>query len=235
MWNKSTRPSPSNLTGEGNGGRAPPQVHPLGAILGEEAPMTSLRECYPEPFERAVLKTQRALDDHMRGFIALSPFLCLGSSSAAGADVTPRGDQPGFVHVLDDTTLLIPDWPGNNRLDTLLNIEANPQIGLLFFIPGFNESLRVNGVAETSIDPALLARWDVNGKHPRSVLRVTVHEAFLHCGKAILRSRLWDESARVDRTALPSYGQMLKDQTRIRDTAEEIQASVEDGYKTRLY
>jgi len=197
--------------------------------------MLPLRECYPEPSERAVLKTQRALDLHMKRFIALSPFLCLGSSSAEGADVTPRGDAPGFVHVLDDATLLIPDWPGNNRLDTLMNIEANPHIGLLFLIPGFNESLRVNGVADVSLDPALLTRWDVNGRHPRSVLRVSVREAFLHCGKAIIRSKLWDENARVDRAALPPYGQMLKDQISIGDSAEEIQASVEESYKTRLY
>jgi len=198
--------------------------------------MSSLRECYTDPpSERAVKKTQHALDDHMRNFIALSPFVCLGSSSAEGADVTPRGDQPGFVHVLDDRTLLIPDWPGNNRLDTLMNIEANPHVGLLFLIPGFPESLRVNGVAEISLDPALIERWTVNGRHPRSVLRVSVREAFLHCGKAILRSKLWDESAKVDRGVLPTYGQMLKDQTQVRDTAEQIQASVEDAYKTRLY
>jgi len=197
--------------------------------------MSTLRECYPEPSERAVLKTQHVLDAHMTRFIALSPFLCLGSSSAEGADVTPRGDQPGFVHVLDASTLLIPDWPGNNRLDTLMNIEANPHIGLLFLIPGFNESLRVNGVAEVSLDPALLGRWDVKGKHPRSVLKVSVREAFLHCGKAILRSKLWEEHARVDRSALPPYGQMLKDQIDVRDSAEEIQASVEESYKTRLY
>ena len=196
---------------------------------------SSLRECYPEPSERAVLKTQRALDVHMKRFVALSPFVCLGSSSEDGADVTPRGDHPGFVHVLDDATLLIPDWPGNNRLDTLMNIEANPQVGLLFLIPGFNESLRVNGTAEVSLDPALIERWTVNGKHPRSVLRVTVREAFLHCGKAIIRSKLWDESSRVDRSALPPYGQMLKDEIDVRDSAEEIQASVEDAYRTRLY
>ena len=171
----------------------------------------------------------------MKRFVALSPFVCLGSSSEDGADVTPRGDQPGFVHVLDDATLLIPDWPGNNRLDTLMNIEANPQVGLLFLIPGFTESLRVNGVADISLDPALLERWTVNGRHPRSVLRVSVREEFLHCGKAILRSKLWDESAKVDRSVLPSYGQMLKDQTQVRDTAEQIQASVEDAYKNRLY
>jgi len=196
---------------------------------------SSLRECYPEPSERAVLKTQRALDVHMKRFVALSPFVCLGSSSEDGADVTPRGDQPGFVHVLDDATLLIPDWPGNNRLDTLMNIEANPQVGLLFLIPGFNESLRVNGTAEVSLDAALIERWTVNGKHPRSVVRVTVREAFLHCGKAIIRSKLWDESSRVDRSALPPYGQMLKDEIDVRDSAEEIQASVEDAYRTRLY
>ena len=196
---------------------------------------SSLRECYPEPSERAVLKTQRALDVHMKRFVALSPFVCLGSSSEDGADVTPRGDQPGFVHVFDDATLLSPDWPGNNRLDTLMNIEANPQVGLLFLIPGFNESLRVNGTAEVSLDPALIERWTVNGKHPRSVLRVTVREAFLHCGKAIIRSKLWDESSRVDRSALPPYGQMLKDEIDVRDSAEEIQASVEDAYRTRLY
>jgi len=199
-------------------------------------PMSSLRECYTEqPSERARLKVQPALDAHMRSFIALSPFVCLGSSTADGADVTPRGDQPGFVHVLDDETLLIPDWPGNNRLDTLMNIEANPNVGLLFLIPGFSETLRVNGAAEISLDPALIARWDVNGKHPRSVLRVNVREAFLHCGKAILRSKLWEESSKVDRSALPSYGQMMKDQTQVRDTAEQIQASVEDAYKNRLY
>lgn len=198
--------------------------------------MPSLRECYTDPpSERARLKVQRALDEHMRRFIALSPFVCLGSSSPDGADVTPRGDQPGFVHVLDDHTLLMPDWPGNNRLDTLTNIEANPLVGLLFLVPGFSESLRVNGVAETSLDPALLERWTVNGKHPRSVLRISVREAFLHCGKAILRSKLWDESAKVDRSVLPSYGQMLKDQTDVRDTAEQIQAAVEEAYKTRLY
>jgi PPOX class probable FMN-dependent enzyme len=198
--------------------------------------MSSLRECYTEqPSERARLKVQRMLDGHMRNFIALSPFVCLGSSSDAGADVTPRGDQPGFVHVLDDHTLLIPDWPGNNRLDTLMNIEANPQVGLLFLIPGFTESLRVNGMADVSLDPALLERWTVNGRHPRSVVRVSVREAFLHCGKALLRSKLWDEAAKVDRSALPSYGQMLKDQTQVRDTVEQIDASVEDGYKNRLY
>jgi PPOX class probable FMN-dependent enzyme len=144
----------------------------------------SLRRMYAPPVERAVRKSLTTIDRHMREFIALSPFVVLGTSSAAGADVTPRGARPGFVQVLDDTTLLLPDWPGNNRLDALSNLVSNPQVGLLFLIPGVEETLRVNGVAEISVDPDLLARWDVDGKHPRSVLKVLVREAFLHCAKA---------------------------------------------------
>jgi PPOX class probable FMN-dependent enzyme len=178
---------------------------------------SSLRECYPQPSERAVLKTQSALDGHMKRFVELSPFVCLGSSSGDGADVTPRGDQPGFVHVFDDATLLIPDWPGNNRLDTLMNIEANPQVGLLFLIPGFNESLRVNGTAEVSLDPALIERWNVNGKHPRSVLRITVREAF-SIAAGDHRSKLWDEGSRsIGARCRPTA--RLKDQIDVRDSA----------------
>ena len=171
----------------------------------------------------------------MRAFIAASPFLCLGTSSAHGADVTPRGDQPGFVQVLDDHTVLIPDWPGNNRLDALTNVQANPVVALLFFVPGMLETLRVNGRAEVSTDAAMTGRWDRAGKQPRSVLRVAVDEAFMHCGKALIRSRLWAAESQVDRTTLPTLGQMLKDQTRLPASAEELQQSLEDGYKHRLY
>ncbi len=195
----------------------------------------NLRDTYPPPLERAVLKQQAALDHHMKAFIAVSPFLCLATSSAGGADVTPRGDRPGFVHVQDDHTLLVPDWPGNNRLDSLGNVLENDAVGLLFFVPGVNETLRVNGRAEICMDEALLGQWDVGGKRPRSVLRVRVDEAFMHCGKALIRARLWAPDAQIDRAALPSYGQMLKDQTKLPVSAEEIQQSLEDGYKNRLY
>jgi hypothetical protein len=195
----------------------------------------NLRDTYPPPIPRAVLKVQTAIDGHMRAFIARSPFLCLGTSSAAGADVTPRGDAPGFVHVLDEHTLLLPDWPGNNRLDTLRNVQENPAMALLFFVPGVQETLRVNGRAEISMDPALIARWDVGGRHPRSVLRVTVEEAFMHCGKALIRSRLWAADAQIDRRELPTYGQILKDQTQLPESAEDMQRSLEDGYRNRLY
>jgi PPOX class probable FMN-dependent enzyme len=195
----------------------------------------NLRDTYPPPLPRAVLKVQTAIDDHMRAFIARSPFLCLGTSSAAGADVTPRGDAAGFVHVLDEHTLLIPDWPGNNRLDTLANVQENPVVAMLFLVPGVQETLRINGRAEISTAPDLVARWDVGGKQPRSVLRVTVAEAFMHCGKALIRSRLWDAATQIERSALPSYGQILKDQTKLPESAEEMQRSLEDGYKNRLY
>jgi hypothetical protein len=199
------------------------------------ATLDELRGCYPQPLERSLRKSLPKLDAHMRRFIGLSPFLCLGTSGTGGADVTPRGDSPGFVHVLDDQTLLIPDWPGNNRLDSLTNVVINANVGLLFLIPGVNETLRVNGVAEVIMEPALLERWTVNGKHPRSAMRVTVREAYLHCAKALMRSKLWNDDYRVERTELPTYAQMLKDQGVTTQSIEELQASIDDSYATRLY
>jgi uncharacterized protein len=197
--------------------------------------LEDLRDCYPQPLERSLRKSLTKLDAHMRRFISLSPFLCLGTSGDGGGDVTPRGDSPGFVHVLDDRTLLIPDWPGNNRLDSLTNVVANPNVGLLFLIPGVNETLRVNGSAEITMEPVLLERWTVNGKHPRSAMRVTVREAYLHCAKALMRSKLWDDDYRVNRTDLPTYAQMLKDQGVTTQSVEELQAVIDESYANRLY
>jgi len=197
--------------------------------------LENLRDCYPQPLERSLRKSLTKLDTHMRHFISLSPFLCLGTSGDGGGDVTPRGDSPGFVHVLDDRTLLIPDWQGNNRLDSLSNIITNPSVGLLFMIPGVNETLRINGVAEISMEPALVERWTVNGKHPRSAMRVTVREAYLHCAKALMRSKLWEDDYRIERTELPTYAQMLKDQGVTTQSVEELQAAIDESYATRLY
>ena len=196
---------------------------------------SELRKLYPPPIERARLKILHRLDQHCAGFIARSPFLCLGTSSERGADVTPRGDEPGFVHILNETALAIPDWPGNNRLDSFSNIVANPQVALLFFIPGVQETLRVNGAAEITMNPELLSRWERNGKRPRAVVVVAVREAFFHCGKALIRSRLWQDDYKIDRSELPPYGRMLKDQIETTETAEEIQASIENGYANKLY
>ena len=139
------------------------------------------------------------------------------------------------MRVLDDTTIAIPDWPGNNRIDSLTNILDNRQVGLLFLIPGVDETLRVNGTAEISNAAAVLALWEVAGKRPRSALVIEVGEAFLHCGKALIRSRLWHDDYKIDRAELPSYGRMLKDQVEICDSAEEIEASVAEAYRDRLY
>jgi uncharacterized protein len=194
-----------------------------------------LRANYPKPLDRALQKSLTRIDQHMRAFIALSPFVCLGTSTTDGADVTPRGDAPGFVHVLDEHTLLLPDWPGNNRLDSLSNLIANPQIGLLFFVPGVDESLRVNGTTTVTTDPSLVARWDVGGKHPRAVIVVDVQEAYLHCAKALLRSKLWKDDYKVERTALPPYSQMLKDQITTPDTAQQLEEKISQAYRDGLY
>ena len=137
--------------------------------------------------------------------------------------------------MLDDRTLLIPDWQGNNRLDSLSNIVTNPSVGLLFMIPGVNETLRINGVAEITMEPALVERWTVNGKHPRSAMRVTVREAYLHCAKALMRSKLWEDDYRIERNELPTYAQMLKDQGVTTQSVEELQAAIDESYATRLY
>ncbi|MDE0130964.1 MAG: pyridoxamine 5'-phosphate oxidase family protein [Candidatus Tectomicrobia bacterium] len=194
-----------------------------------------LRTIYREPNERAALKVLDRLDTHCRNFIALSPFLVLSSSSAQGRpDASPRGDPPGFVAVLDDRTLLIPDRPGNNQIDSLKNLAEHPHVGLLFFVPGMNETLRVKGRAEIVTGSELLAGLSVGGKPPLSALKVTVEEAFLHCGRSLIRSRLWDPEARIDRSSFPSYGQVLADQIAGAD-AGQIDASEDEANRTRLY
>lgn len=172
-----------------------------------------LRVAYPPAHERAVKKQLDGLDRHCRSFIALSPFLVISSSGADGlADASPRGDQPGFVQVLDERTIAIPDWPGNNRLDTLSNIVAKPAVGLLFLVPGVDEVLRVNGEAELRDDEDLRGLFVRSGKLPRLAILVHIKEVYLHCAKALMRSRLWDPASRVERSRLPSMNEMLRDQ-----------------------
>jgi uncharacterized protein len=204
------------------------------------ATKAALRARYSKPIERARIKVQARLDEHCRRFIAMSPFVCLGTQGEGGADVSPRGDEPGFVHVVDEATLALPDWPGNNRLDSMENITENRRVGLLFLVPGVNETLRVNGEARISEEPELLARWDRRGRRPKSALVIGVAEAYFHCGRALIRARLWDTAAKVDRAMIPSYGAMLHDQivqagADFSSSAEEIDASVEDGYRNQLY
>ena len=173
----------------------------------------ALRNLYPPAKERAVKKQLTRLDRHCRQFISLSPFVMLSSSNAAWTmDASPRGGAPGFVKAPDEHTLLIPDAPGNNRLDTLENIVATRQLGLLFLIPGVDETLRVNGAAALTTDDATLKFFSEERRPPKLVIRVSVKEAYLHCAKALMRSSLWDAERQIARAALPTMGQMLKDQ-----------------------
>ena len=173
----------------------------------------ALRSLYPPAKDRAVKKQLSHLDRHCRQFITLSPFVVLSSSSAARTmDASPRGGVPGFVKTTDEHTLLLPDAPGNNRLDTLENILATRQLGLLFLIPGVDETLRVNGTAVLSTDEETLKFFADDRRPPKLVIKVTVKEAYLHCAKALMRSSLWSAEHQIDRAALPTMGQMLKDQ-----------------------
>jgi PPOX class probable FMN-dependent enzyme len=183
----------------------------------------------------AARKVLDHLDAYGRRFIALSPFLVLASADAGGnVDASPRGDAPGFVAVHDPQTLVIPDRRGNNRIDSFLNLMESPGIGLIFLVPGIDETLRVNGTAAMTQDPALLEPLRAQGKVPAAGLVVRVREAFFHCGKALIRSRLWDPAAHVERGTFPSLGRILSDQTAAVDVAE-AEASIADAYRTRLY
>lgn len=179
------------------------------AITSEAA----LRALYAAPGERALRKQLDRLDHHCRRFIELSPFLVLASADGEGnMDASPRGGAPGFVRVLDERTLLIPDSKGNNRLDSLANLLRAPGVGLLFLIPGVDETLRVNGTAALTTDAALLARCADARRTPPLAIRITVRDAYLHCAKSLMRAKLWDPAARNERGVLPSMNQMLKDQ-----------------------
>ncbi len=196
---------------------------------------SELRSVYREPRPRAAQKVLDHLDVHCRNFIEMSPFCVLSTTGTNGrADASPRGDPPGFVKVIDERTLLIPDRPGNNQVDSLQNIINHPVVGLLFFVPGMNETLRVCGTAEIVSDEELLAPLSVGSRVPLSGLRITVKDAFLHCGRALIRSRLWDADARIDRSSYPTYGQVLADQIAGAD-ATAIDADENEANRNQLY
>ena len=196
---------------------------------------SELRDLYKPPAPRAVQKVLDHLDVHCRNFIALSPLCVLSSAGANGQpDASPRGDPPGFVQVLDEKTLLLPDRPGNNQVDSLQNIVQNPGVGLLFFVPGMNETLRLKGKAEIVRDEEVLEPMKMQRRVPLSGLRITVEEAFLHCGRALIRSRIWDPEVKIDRSEYPTYGEVLADQIAGAD-AREIDESEEEANRERLY
>jgi uncharacterized protein len=198
-----------------------------------------LRALFEPTHDLARIKVLDHLDPHAQSFIARSPFLCIGTQSADGrADVSPRGDPAGFVRILDERTLAIPDRPGNNRLDTLSNILANPSVGLIFMIPGFDETLRLNGTARLVTDPAILGPMTVNGKQPKLAIVVEVREVFLHCAKAFRRSKLWDPTQHRDRSEMPSLIKMILDQTTGAPGPDEMQRrdeGLEEDYRKSMY
>lgn len=198
--------------------------------------VTKLRAVYRPPRARSGLKVLDHLDVHCRNFLALSPLCVISSSRADGrADASPRGDLPGsLAHVLDDSTLLIPDRPGNRQLDTLTNLVERPYVGLVFFVPGWNETLRINGRVEIVDEREFLAPLAIRGKIPILAVKVTVEEAYLHCAKALIRARVWEPEARVERSRFPTYGQVLADQIAGADAAE-IDADSAQSARTDLY
>src|SRR5688500_11197672 len=194
-------------------------------ITGED----QLRGLFPAQTDLAVHKVQASLDKYAQAFIRRAPFVCIGTQDrAARADVSPRGDPVGFVKILDERTLAIPDRPGNDRLDSLSNILSNPSVGLLFIIPGFDDTLRVSGQARLVTDPKLLRSMSVNDRVPKLAIVVTVSEVFMHCAKAFRRSRLWDPAHFQDRRDMPSLSKIILDQTTGAPDGDEMRRIDED-------
>jgi PPOX class probable FMN-dependent enzyme len=196
-----------------------------------------LRSVYRSPSATSVAKQLDRLDDHCRDFIAHSPFVLVASGSREGRmDVSPKGGRPGFVRVLDETRLAIPDMSGNNRLDTLENLVAAPGIGLLFCVPGFDETLRVNGRATITTDPAVLAACTDGDLRPRVAIGVDVDEAYVHCAKALRRSGLWDPARWPDLSELPSAARMLRDHCDIPgEEVEDVERRLSAGYEATTW
>ena len=200
--------------------------------------MTDLAACdlasiYPKPTERVLAKARPSLDAHSKKFIEMSPFCVLATSASDGSvDASPRGGTPGFVHVAGPNRLLMPDRSGNNRIDSFRNIvEGTGFVQLIFFVPGIDETLRVGGRGALTADPALMATMVEFGKPPRAVLVIDVKEAYFHCGKALMRSKLWT-AERVERKVMPSIGEVIHDQTGLGE--RESQEAIYERYKTQL-
>ncbi|HET7880748.1 MAG TPA: pyridoxamine 5'-phosphate oxidase family protein [Acetobacteraceae bacterium] len=195
----------------------------------------ALRALYGEPSEPAIAKEVDHVHPHYRAMIEASPFVVMATCGPDGLDVSPRGDPAGFVVVEDERTLLIPDRRGNNRTDSLTNLIDDPRIALLFLIPGVGETLRVNGRADISVDPVLLARFPAQGKLPRSVIVVHVERVYFQCPKALVRSDLWNPAKHMERRSLPSSGTILADITRGRVGGPEYDAAYPERLKATIY
>ncbi|WP_162827075.1 pyridoxamine 5'-phosphate oxidase family protein [Pseudolabrys taiwanensis] len=194
-----------------------------------------LEALYGQPFGPSIAKELDYIAPIYRKLIEAAPFVALATGGPDGLDCSPKGDAPGFVHVLDEKTLALPDRPGNNRIDGFRNILKDPRVALLFLIPGVGETFRVNGRASISIEPELMQRFAVNGKLPRSVLIVHVDTCFFHCSKAVVRSKLWDEASKIDRKSLPSTGAIIAEVSQGKMGGDEYDRAAPERIKSMLY
>ena len=190
---------------------------------------------YGEKLPTSVIKEIDHINDGYRKLIEAAPFVAIATSGPEGLDCLPKGDAPGFVRILDDKTLAIPDRPGNNRIDSFRNIMRDPRIALLFLIPGIGETLRVNGRASISIDPDLMQSFAVGGKLPRSILIVHIESIYFHCSKAIVRSKLWEEATKIDRKSLPSTGTIIAELSSGKFGGEIYDREAPERIKAQLY
>lgn len=194
-----------------------------------------LEQIYGQPSERSLVKEITYLNEPYRAFVEAAPFAIMATSGAEGLDCSPKGDAPGFVRVIDEHTLALPDRLGNNRIDNLRNLIADPRISLLFLIPGVGETLRVNGTAQISADPDLLASFVVQGKQPRTVILITIQAVYFHCPKALIRSKLWDPATQIPRSALPSSGDILQCITEGAMDGAQLDREYPERLKATLY
>jgi hypothetical protein len=197
--------------------------------------MEQLEALYGEKNPNSITKEIHHINNGYRKLIEAAPFVAVATCGPEGLDCSPKGDARGFVRILDDKTLAIPDRPGNNRLDGFRNIVRDPRVALLFLIPGVGETLRINGHAEISIDPELMQSFTINGKLPRCVMVVHIESIYFHCSKAIVRSKLWDEATKIDRKSLPSTGTIVAELSGGKAGGEEYDRAAPERIKAQLY
>ena len=197
--------------------------------------MEQLQSLYGEKNPNSITKEIDHINNGYRKLIEAAPFVAVATCGPEGLDCSPKGDPAGFVRILDDKTIAIPDRPGNNRIDGFRNIVRDPRVALLFLIPGVGETLRINGRAEISIDPELMQSFTINGKLPRCVLVVHIESIYFHCSKAIVRSKLWDEKTKIDRASLPSTGTIIAELSQGRSGGADYDKAAPERIKAQLY
>jgi len=212
---------------------------PKGIAMSAESNLVKsveqLESLYGAPMPTSIAKEIDHLSDGYRQMVEAAPFVVIATCGPGGLDCSPKGDAPGFIRIVDDKTIMIPDRPGNNRLDGFKNLMSDPRIALLFLIPGIGETLRINGHAEVSVDPALRESFAVNGKPARGVLIVRIETVFFHCSKAVVRAKMWDPKTQIPRSALPSTGTIIAELTQGKLGGEQYDKDAPARTQAMLY